>query len=169
VRITVWLAPSTWVAGLTPLVNYPNAEITLMCVVDAGVNAAVRGGYTGLLGRGKWGRPPTESTNLVQAAAATALLDEAEKRIGRATTRRIVTSEHPEREVVAACADTDLLVLVRDGDKHRLGPRSLGRATRFVLDHAPCQILLIWAEAAPSIATIPPLPAPERLRKKPPG
>ncbi|HST84699.1 MAG TPA: hypothetical protein VLL08_23375 [Kineosporiaceae bacterium] len=166
-RITVWLAPSTWVAGLAPLVNYPDAELTLMCVVDAGVDAAVRGGHTGLLGRGKWGGRPTESTNLVQAAAATELLDEAEMRIGRATTRRILTSDHPEREVVAACADTDLLILARDGDKHRLGPRSLGRATRFVLDHAPCQILLLWPESAPSVATIPPLPTSGRPRKKP--
>jgi nucleotide-binding universal stress UspA family protein len=51
-----------------------------------------------------------------------------------------------ERAVVAACADADLLVLARDGDHTRLGPRSIGHATRFVLDHAPCRVLLVWPD-----------------------
>jgi hypothetical protein len=64
-----------------------------------------------------------------------------------------------EREVVAACADAGLLVLARDGDRTRLGPRSLGHATRFVLDHAPCRVLLVWDDQPPDLATLPPPPA----------
>ena len=64
----------------------------------------------------------------------------------------------PERTVVSACAGADLLVLARDGDRARLGPRSLGHATRFAVDHAPCRVLLVWPEASPSLATIPPPP-----------
>jgi hypothetical protein len=31
-----------------------------------------------------------------------------------------------------------LLIVARDGDRSRLGPKSLGHHTRFVVDHAPC-------------------------------
>jgi hypothetical protein len=54
----------------------------------------------------------------------------------------------------------DILVLARDGDRERLGPRSVGPAARFVVDHAPCRVLLIWPDVAPALRTIPPPPAP---------
>jgi hypothetical protein len=60
--------------------------------------------------------------------------------------------------VVAASADADLLVVARDGDRTRLGPKSLGKITRFVVDHAACPVLLVWPEPAPDVATIPPPP-----------
>jgi nucleotide-binding universal stress UspA family protein len=63
-----------------------------------------------------------------------------------------------EREVVAAAEDVDLLVLARDGDRSRLGPRSLGHAARFVVDHAPCPVLLVWPERAPDVTSLPPPP-----------
>ncbi|MDV9177578.1 universal stress protein, partial [Streptomyces sp. W16] len=31
-------------------------------------------------------------------------------------------------------------------------------AVRFAVDHAPCPVLLVWPEAAPGIATLPPAP-----------
>jgi hypothetical protein len=43
---------------------------------------------------------------------------------------------------MAAAEGADLLILARDGDRARLGPRSIGPATRFVVDHAPCAVLL---------------------------
>jgi hypothetical protein len=63
-----------------------------------------------------------------------------------------------EREVVAACAGADLLVLARDGADDRLGPKSLGKHARFVVDHAPCQVLLVWAGQPPGADTLPPPP-----------
>ena len=63
-----------------------------------------------------------------------------------------------EREVVAAADGAGLLILARDGDRARLGPKSLGRACRFVVDHAPCPVLLVWPEDAPGTGTIPPPP-----------
>jgi hypothetical protein len=49
-----------------------------------------------------------------------------------------------KHEVVAAAESMDVLVLARDGDREWLGPRSRGPDARFVVDHAPCQVLLIW-------------------------
>jgi hypothetical protein len=48
--------------------------------------------------------------------------------------------------------------VARDGYRTRLGPKSLGRATRFVADHAVCPVLLVWLGTAPGIASIPPPP-----------
>ena len=73
-----------------------------------------------------------------------------------------------EREVVAAAADADMLVVVRDGDHTRLGPRSLAPPTRFVVDHAPCPVLLVWPDEAPSLAAIPPPPPPPPGAPPPP-
>jgi len=57
---------------------------------------------------------------------------------------------------IAAAEGAGLLVLARDGDRARLGPRNLGPASRLVVDHAPCPVLLVTPEPAPGIATIPP-------------
>jgi hypothetical protein len=63
-----------------------------------------------------------------------------------------------ERQVVQAAADADLLICARDGDRGRLGPHSLGPATRFAVDHAPCAGLVVWPEPAPGVESIPPPP-----------
>ena len=44
------------------------------------------------------------------------------------------------------------------GDRSRLGPHSLGPASRFVVDHAPCPLLLVWPEPAPGLTTMPGAP-----------
>lgn len=56
-----------------------------------------------------------------------------------------------------AAQGASLLVCARDGDPTRLGPHSLGPAARFVVDHAPCPILLVWPVEPPS-TVLPPLP-----------
>jgi hypothetical protein len=49
-------------------------------------------------------------------------------------------------------------MVARDGDHSRLGPHSLGPATRFVVDHAPCVVLLVWPDEPSGIESIPPPP-----------
>jgi hypothetical protein len=55
----------------------------------------------------------------------------------------LVLRGRSEHEVVTAAARADLLVLARDGDRGRPGPKSIGHAARFVLDHVTCRVLLI--------------------------
>jgi hypothetical protein len=62
------------------------------------------------------------------------------------------------RASLRTSASADLLVMARDGDRSRLGPKSLGKAARFVVDHAACPVLLVWPESAPDVTTIPPPP-----------
>jgi nucleotide-binding universal stress UspA family protein len=78
------------------------------------------------------------------------LFDAAGRRVAGASGGRV------ERVVVEAATGANLLVAARDGDRSRLGPASLGPATRFVVDHAPCPVLLVWPDQAPGMDSIPP-------------
>jgi nucleotide-binding universal stress UspA family protein len=116
---------------------------------------AARGAYLGLLGRSE--RDPGPRFDEVAATAAADLVAAAVRRLGRPC-ERLELSDHSERAVVTASAHADLLIVARDGDRSRLGPKSLGRATRFVVDHAACPVLLVWPDAAPGVGTMPPPP-----------
>jgi nucleotide-binding universal stress UspA family protein len=157
-RVVVWTAEGTWPAcvdaarGLAP----DDAEIVLLHVIGD-VSGATHGAFAGLLGRGRPDRDPGTGVEHLAAASAEQLLDSAARRLGRPCARSTRVGR-VEREVVAAAEDADLLVLARDGDRSRLGPRSLGHATRFVVDHAPCPVLLVWPERPPDVTSLPPPP-----------
>ncbi len=158
-RVLVWVVEGTWEASVDAALDYApdDAEIVLLHVTSDDVGAAAHGAFTGLLGRGHADPDPADAVARIGADAETALLDAAADRIGREVLR-----EHRhgrvEREVVAAADGADLLVIARDGDRRRLGPKSLGPPTRFAVDHAPCPVLLVWPDAAPGIDSIPPPP-----------
>jgi nucleotide-binding universal stress UspA family protein len=146
----VWLAEGTWEACVDAARDV-TGDVTLLYVVDVDTVAAMSGPFRLL------GRTATPSADEMPVEAGHALLTAAARRLGR-DARRMLRHGRPEREVVTACADADLLVLARDGDRSRLGPRSLGHATRFVVDHAPCRVLLVWPEPSPELSTMPPPP-----------
>jgi nucleotide-binding universal stress UspA family protein len=160
-RVVVWLAEGTWQAGVDAARRFvpADAQVTLLHVVDPrlaeGIHAAA---YGGLLGRGRGqAADPAAAVRAAAEAAEEELFQAATPRLGRAAD--LVRRRGPvEREVVAAAADADLLIAVRDGDHTRLGPRSLAPPTRFVVDHAPCPVLLVWPDEPPSLTTMPPPP-----------
>lgn len=91
---------------------------------------------------------PREYARFEQAAARSAeeILSEAMARSAQwpATRRRIVEVHgNPERELVrlVLAEQADLLAI----GQHRmeLGPHALGRCARFVVDHAPCCVLVV--------------------------
>ena len=161
-KIVVWLAEGTWEACVDAARDQAATAIDLLHVIDADNLDAIAGARAGLLGRSLPSAPTTAAAELT--AAQNALLDAAQARLG-APSRRQARSGRAEREVLAACADADLLILARDGDHTRLGPRSIGHVARFVLDHAPCRVLLIWPDEPPDLATMPP---PHGQRPPPP-
>ena len=157
-RALVWIVEDTWQATVAEAAAYlpGGADITLLHVAAAEAEGAARAARHALLGRA---HPPArgdaEPLRAISQQAAEELLAEAQSRLGRPArcqTRR----GRLEREVVAAAEGMDVLVLARDGDHAHLGPRSLGPAARFVVDHAPCRVLLIWPDAIPVVTTIPP-------------
>jgi nucleotide-binding universal stress UspA family protein len=158
--VVIWVCEGTWRAtvdaalSLVPAVG-PPARFTVLHVTPAAASDAARGAYLGLLGRG--GHDPSARFDEVAAAAAADLMEAAARRLGRPC-ERLEIQDHSERAVVAASAHADLLIVARDGDRSRLGPKSLGRATRFVVDHAACPVLLVWPDPAPDVGTMPPPP-----------
>ena len=157
--VIVWVTEGTWrgcvdaARALAPA----GAAIVLLHISPEEVPGTAHGAYAGLLGRGHPERDPGPLLAELAAASGGELLAAAAARLARPCTlaeRR----GRAEREVAAAADGADLLILARDGDRTRPGPKSLGRAGRFVVDHAPCPVLLVWPEDPPGTGTIPPPP-----------
>ncbi|WP_433220287.1 universal stress protein [Dactylosporangium sp. CS-047395] len=159
-NVLVWLAEGTWEAAASAAARLApaDARITLLHVVDPAAAAEVTGAWTGLLGRGH--RDPAPAMTVLSDAAERDLLAAAAAQLDRPA-ETAVRRGRTEHEVIAACNElgAELLVVARDGDRTRVGPRSLGRHTRFVVDHAPCPVLLVWP-AQPLVTTPPPPPPP---------
>ena len=162
-RALVWIVEDTWEATVAEAAAFlpAGAEVTLLHVADTRTEEVAHGARAGLLGRRRRPPGPERPLQAISAEAAEALLAEARERLGRAA-GVVHRRGRIEREVIAATEGMDLLVLARDGDHTRLGPPSLGPAARFVVDHAPCRVLLVWADEAPDLGTIPPPPRPPR-------
>lgn len=159
--VVVWIVEGNWPAcvdaarSLAPA----DADVVLLHVTSADVPGVAHGAFAGLLGRGHPERDPGTRLEQLTAASAQELLQAAADRLGRPSTK-VERTGRLEREVVAAAEGADLLILARDGDRSRVGPRSLGPASRFVVDHAPCPVLLVWPESPPGLRTMPPPPHP---------
>jgi nucleotide-binding universal stress UspA family protein len=159
-HVVVWIAEGTWPACVDAARRYApaGAEVTLLHATGGDVAETAHGAFAGMLGRGR--SPERDPGNRVEALSATAaaeLLAAAAERFGRPA-GRVERRGRVEREVVEAAVAADLLICARDGDRSRLGPHSLAPATRFVVDHAPCPVLLVWPEPAPGVESIPPPP-----------
>ncbi len=94
-------------------------------------------------------RPPGPREHEMQQAehaAAEDILNEALRYLPNAETFQ--RQGRPEREIVNVAAEwlADLVIIcsrAEYGGKHAIGPRSVGHVARFVLDHAPCPVLLV--------------------------
>jgi hypothetical protein len=147
-RALIWIVEDTWEAAVAEALAVlpPAAEITLLHVAPGDVEHLAEGSRHGLLGRRPPGGPhggPHEVRQITDEAAA-ALLAEAARRLGRPAATQ-ARRGRVEREVVAAAEGFDVLVLARDGERGRPGPKSFGPAARFVVDHAPGAVLVVWS------------------------
>lgn len=145
-RVVVWITEGTWqscvdaAARLAPA----DADVVLLHVLDAELGEVVHGTYGGLLGRAA-GHDPSALLATMADTAERELLAAAQERLGRPCETQ-VRAGHVQHEVVAACADADLLVCARDGEHAHPGPHSIGHHTRFVVDHAAGAVLLVWPD-----------------------
>jgi nucleotide-binding universal stress UspA family protein len=170
VRAVVWLVEGTWQGCLDAAAQIlpSDAQVVLLHVTPSDVGEITEAATAGLLGRAFRAHRPTGHFEEVADEEASEILQAAATRLGRENTELVHRRGRVEREVVSAVAEgVDLLVVARDGDRSRLGPHSLGHATRFIVDHAPCPVLLVWPDEAPGIESIPP-PPPEYHPPPPP-
>jgi nucleotide-binding universal stress UspA family protein len=146
VAVVVWIVEGTWPACVDAVRDHPSTEITLLHVSGHDVPDTAHGAFAGLLGRGQHReRDPGTAVERLATTSGRDLLAAAAHRLGRPCTTQERTGR-VEREVVAAAEGAELLVVARDGDHAHPGPKSLGPASRFVVDHAPCPVLLVWPD-----------------------
>jgi nucleotide-binding universal stress UspA family protein len=146
VRAVVWIVEGTWEATVDAAARLLPADASVELVHVAGdAEAFVRAGQRGLLGRHPPGPPDHnyDPISVASAEEAAALLADAASRLGR-DAARTARRGRAEDEVLDVAGDADVLVLARDGDPGHPGPRSIGHAARFILDHAPCDVVLVW-------------------------
>lgn len=159
--VIAWIVEPTWPACVDAARSHTPAdtEIVLLHITDPDAADIAHGAYAGLFGRGRHHRDPGSQLEDIASTAAHRLLDAAAQRLGRPC-QRIERVGRPETEVITSVAGADLLVMVRDGAPTQLGPRSLGHVGRYIVDHAPCPVLLVWPSTPPSVKTLPPQPHP---------
>jgi nucleotide-binding universal stress UspA family protein len=158
-HIVVWVVEGTWQGCVDAAVKtFPaDARFTLLHVTPSDVTEAADAASIGLFGRGFPGRKPNPRFHHIADDEASSLLAASADRLGHPNVEIVSRRGRVEREVVRAVAGgVDVLVVARDGDRSRLGPRSLGHATRFIVDHAPCAVMLVWPDETPGIESIPP-------------
>jgi nucleotide-binding universal stress UspA family protein len=149
-RVVVWISEDSWQAcvdrarELVP----EEAEVTIVHVAASDVEELAAHPGPGRLGR-RHRPPPGPGVRQIAESEARALLEAARERFGRPA-ETVARRGRTEREVLEAAEGADLLVLARDGKLGR-EPKSLGRWSRFVVDHAGCEVLLVWPEPPPGI------------------
>jgi hypothetical protein len=159
-RVLVWITEGGWEACVDAARELPPAEFTLLHVASDEPAAATEGALAGLLGRHPHRPPPEEAFARVSGEEAEALLADAATRLGR-DARRAAATGRVEHVVTRAARDADLLVVARD--TRDPGPKSIRHPTRFVVDHAPCPLLLVWPGGGPDREPPPPhQPQPRR-------
>jgi nucleotide-binding universal stress UspA family protein len=144
-RVVVWITEDAWQACVDAAALFApaDAEIVLLHVVEPDVAEALRRVHGGLLGEG--GHDPGDEIERLAHLPGYGFLVEAAHRLGHKPTTLMRTGR-PEHEVVHACEGADLLVCARDGESGKPGPHSIGAHTRYVVDHAPCAVLLVWPD-----------------------
>ena len=164
--VLVWVTERGWVAAVEGALRHSDssAELVLAHVVPGDLEEVRQGAFAVLLGRGRREADPEAAVRRLAEGSADELLAAASERAGNRPVRFLRLRGRPEREVVAAAAGADLLVVARDGDG-QLGPPSLGPQARFVVDHAPCPVLLVWPGEVPAGGPLAPPGDPPR----PPG
>jgi nucleotide-binding universal stress UspA family protein len=146
-RVVTWIVADTWAACVDATRSHApdDAEIVLLHVDDPDVVEIAHGAFAGMMGRGRPERDPGTRMESAGAASARELLEAAAARLDRPCAV-LELSGRVEREVVAVAAGADLLVVARGGDPTRPGPHSIGHEARYVVDHAPCAVLLVWPQ-----------------------
>jgi nucleotide-binding universal stress UspA family protein len=133
------------VSGATEMLSQ-DPVVAIIYVVDQGPHREIE--HT----RERFFRPPApppareRQMREVEQSSAREIVDEGLRYLPGAEVFQL--EGRPEREIVNAAAEwrADLIVICPRAeyrDKRQIGPKSVGHVARFVLDHAPCPVLLV--------------------------
>ena len=133
----------------------PTGEHTigLLYVTDSGPHEEMRRKREGLLRPRSPSGPLSERMRQAEEATAQDILQEGQRYLPTAET--LHSEGKPEREIVQYAAEwhADLILICPRSPRYTgpvLGPKSVGHVARFVLDHAPCPVLLLRQATNPS-------------------
>jgi nucleotide-binding universal stress UspA family protein len=152
-RVLAWITEGGWEACVDAVAALDATEVTLLHVATMDVPGP----------RGRRHEQVMSRMSELAGEAAGALLDDAEERLGREA-GKVAANGPAEHVVMEAAASADMLVVVRES-RHP-GPHSIGHAARFVVDHAPCNVVLVWPSGGPDGPA--PKPKPKPKPKPPP-
>ncbi|GLV54968.1 hypothetical protein KDH_18150 [Dictyobacter sp. S3.2.2.5] len=132
--------------AINTLVNSSEAVIGLIYVIDTRPRDEIGRKRSQLLRPLRSPGPQEERIEAAELAAAQDIFYESKINLSRAET--IQRQGRPELEIVntAAAWNADLIVIGTRSFQHlapAIGPKSVGHIARFVLDHAPCPVLLV--------------------------
>ena len=153
--VLVWITDDGWEACVQEARALAPAgeDVTLLHVTDTAAVEAAHGAFTALLGRSR--TDPGAQLEALAESSAQQVLEAAAAALGRPA-RQLRLRGRPEHQVAGAARGASLLILTREGGA--AGPKSLGKAARFVVDHATCPVLLVWPGAPPDTPLPPPPP-----------
>ncbi len=132
--------------ALSTLVTAEERIIGLLYVTDLGPHHEIERKREGLLRPRHLSGPLYEKMRQAEVASAQDILQEGLRYLPGAQTHS--REGNPEREIIQCAAEwkADLIVICPRSPASGgpgLGPKSVGHVARFVLDHAPCPVLLV--------------------------
>jgi nucleotide-binding universal stress UspA family protein len=132
--------------ALSTLVTAAERTIGLLYVTDLGSHYEIERKREGLLRPRHPSGPLSEKIQQAEVAAAQDILQEGLRYVPQAET--LLREGRPEREIIQCAAEwhADVIVICSRSPAFggpSLGPKSVGHVARFVLDHAPCPVLLV--------------------------
>jgi nucleotide-binding universal stress UspA family protein len=134
--------------ALASLVSTDERTIGLLYVTDRGPHAEMERKREGLLRPRRPSGPLEQRMRQAETVAAQDILQEGLRYLPGAQT--LQREGRPEREIVNCASEwnADLVVICPRAEydgRPTIGPKSVGHVARFVLDHAPCPVLLARA------------------------
>jgi nucleotide-binding universal stress UspA family protein len=132
--------------ALSTLVAAEERTIGLLYVTDLGPHQEIERKREGLLRPRHLSGPLYEKMRQAEVASAQDILQEGLRYFPGA--QALSREGNPEREIIQGASEwkADLIVICPRSPAFggpALGPKSVGHVARFVLDHAPCPVLLI--------------------------
>lgn len=127
------------------MLNPTSLTIGLLYVIDSGPQEDLERQRERFMRPAHHPKPRHEQMRQAETASAQEILDEALRFLPGA--ELLQRQGRPEREIVqcAAAWNADLIVICPRSPlftEPLIGPKSVGHVARFVLDHAPCPVLL---------------------------
>ena len=149
--------------AVTDMLASSEQTVGLLYVIDSGPRKDIERTRERFLHPPHLPSPRAEQVSQAEIDAAQDILQEGQQYFKQTGNQADILQRtgRPEREIVQCAIDwqADLIIICPRAPRYAgppLGPRSVGHVARFVLDHAPCPVLLV--RPLNREAQLPPLP-----------